>query len=520
MWFYHAGWKRTGPVWSPDRPPRPLCGAQVLRQPPSGGLLQNARQVAKAKVTWRLQGGTWLEIDEFKRPASWWSIFSMFVYQKYGTLGSFNHWTLDLYGPCGDGHVGRKFKSSKMICKWWCEMRACGVKVGGLSCFLIFCHLLIDAMLITFCYHSSSWWLFQKSYYSRKGVHISKTSLALLADESTFTFPNENLRPSKSNGSAAETVLCFAHLLKGTCLCGSRWPLLKFHDATCVSKTNFTTSNFCLWRVQFSIEYGDFALGNPKDSPRVQSDSRAKDQKEAMCSVKLWDIFLRQNYLELTSSMAWRTQNFKAAEEWYQHMQEAPWNASKLAIRFCQRRLWKCPNIGERIVVPIKQRTFFAWSMIFSIFSFNLTRYVFREVNHLVIGFHDWTKHQTWVCANPLDKNWISSRHIWSLGYVEIHAAMVGHPKVKVIQDFSTSLVVQIDWPYGCEPTSKLLNTEGSSNTRYNQLRCLVARTFWQTCDVYFPNSISVQLSIHESNDGIYYPIHVEWIKSDIVNHV
>ena len=35
----------------PDRPPRPLCGAQVLRQPPSGGLLQNARQVAKAKVT-------------------------------------------------------------------------------------------------------------------------------------------------------------------------------------------------------------------------------------------------------------------------------------------------------------------------------------------------------------------------------------------------------------------------------------------------------------------------------------
>jgi len=30
--------------------PLPLCGAQVLRQPPSGGLLQNARQVAKAKA--------------------------------------------------------------------------------------------------------------------------------------------------------------------------------------------------------------------------------------------------------------------------------------------------------------------------------------------------------------------------------------------------------------------------------------------------------------------------------------
>lgn len=89
-----------------------------------------------------------------------------------------------------------------------------------------------------------------------------------------------------------------------------------------------------------------------------------------------------------------------------------------------------------------------------------------------------------------------------------------------MIQDFSTSLVVQIDRPYGCEPTSKLLNTQGSSNTRYNQLWCLVARAFWHTCDVYFPNSISVQLSIHESNDRIYYPMHVEWIKSDVVNHV
>lgn len=70
------------------------------------------------------------------------------------------------------------------------------------------------------------------------------------------------------------------------------------------------------------------------------------------------------------------------------------------------------------------------------VFSFNLTRYVFREVNHLVIGFHDWTKHQTWVCTNPLDKNWISSRQIWSLGHVEIHAIMVGHPKSKWSKTF------------------------------------------------------------------------------------
>lgn len=357
----------------------------------------------------------------------------MFVYQKYGTLGSFNHWTLDLYGPCGDGHVGRKFKSSKMICKWWCEMRACGVKVGGLSCFLIFCHLLIDAMLITFCYHSSSWWLFQKSYYSRKGVHISNTSLALLADESTFTFP------SKIWGQAKATVaplrrFCASHTcLKGRVCVGPGDPFLSSMMLHVFPKQISQLQIFICGVFTFLLNMETLLRGIPRILPvsKVTAGPKIKKRRCASSNCE-------------TSSFD------KIIWSWPRSMVEGLRISKRQrnGINICRKHLG-CINFGHPFLSKLflkvpkhwrkncgSNRTAYFFLLDPWVFSFNLTRYVFREVNHLVIGFHDWTKHQTWVCTNPLDKNWISSRQIWSLGHVEIHAIMVGHPKSKWSKTF------------------------------------------------------------------------------------
>ena len=362
LWFYHAGWKSTWPVWSPDRPPRPLCGAQVLRQPPSGGLLQNARQVAKAKVTRRLQGGRWIEIDAFKRAASWWRCFSMFCLPKI--------WYPWLIQSLNFGSVWPKWGWPRLkeiyefqnglqmvILKW--ELVGWKCVAFLVSLFFVICSSIpCSSLLAIIVVHGG----YSRKVTIQERVSIfSKTSLALLADESTFTFPRKIWGQAKATvAMAVETVLCFAHLLKGTCLCRSRWPLLNSSMMLHVFPKQISQLQILfvacsvfhwIWRLCFGA--------NPKDSPRVQSDSRAKDQKEAMCSVKLWDIFLRLNYLELTSADGVKDSEFQSGRGMVSTYAGSTLDASTLAIRFCQSCFWKCPNIGERIVVPIKQRTFF-----------------------------------------------------------------------------------------------------------------------------------------------------------------